>query len=219
MAVGVPVGIAENLGGQRLLLNRVNGFYELIFHTHWWLPAGIAVFGVVLFWTGNHRLEARVRTAGLIAVALAVVLGVVSYLVDTDLERAVDRSRELTRSVERHDWEKMRNILDKNTSVGVLGAKTVYANRDKIVQGAQDGVDLFGLQKVRILSMDGQQDQSRITVTMDVLTEQTQNPPTLPSSWQFDWDQTTNGIVLRRITCLRIGNAQGENAQVHFPKK
>src|SRR5437016_2951030 len=124
MGVRVPVEIAENPGGQTLLLNRVNGIYELLFHTPWWLPAGIAVLGVVLFWTGNNRLETRVRTAGLIVIALAVVLGVVSYLVDTDLERAVDRSRDLTRSVEHHDWEKMRSILDERTSVGVMGAKT-----------------------------------------------------------------------------------------------
>jgi HAMP domain-containing protein len=197
----------------------VNSVYELLFHTPWWLPAGIAVLGIVLFWTGNNRQEFRVRTTGLIVFLLAIVLAVMSYLIDTDLERAVDRSRQLTRAVEHHDWEKMRSILDRNTSVGVMGAKTVYVNSDKIIQGAQDGVDLFGLQKVRILSTDGQQDQSHITVTMDVLTEQTQNPPTLPSSWQFDWDQTGNGIVLRRITCLRIGTQQGENAQAHFPRK
>src|SRR5438552_17065971 len=100
MGVRVPVEIAENPGGQTLVLNRVNGIYELLFHTPWWLPAGIVVLGVVLFWTGNNRRETRVRTAGLIVIALAVVLGVGSYLVDTDLERGVGRWRELTCAVE-----------------------------------------------------------------------------------------------------------------------
>jgi len=195
----------------------MNRLYELLFHTPWWLPSGIAVLGIVLFITGNNRQEFRIRTAGLIAVLLAVLLAVVSYFVDTDLERAVDRSRNLTRSVEHHDWQIMRNILDAHTSVGVLGAANVYALREQIVNGAQQGVELYGLQHIRILSLDGRQDGSLITVTMDVLTEQTQPPPTLPSSWQFDWDQTPNGIVLRRITCLRIGNTNAEGARVHFP--
>ena len=45
-----------------------------IYETPWWLPSGIALLGIILFITGNNRLEKRLRLAGILVVALAVIL-------------------------------------------------------------------------------------------------------------------------------------------------
>jgi len=105
---------------------------DLLFQTPWWLPTLIAAAGVVIFVTGNARTETRVRTAGLAAVCLAILLAVVSYFVDTPRETAEKRSRELCYAFEQADWTKMTSILDKSTAVTVLNS-TVYASRDQIV--------------------------------------------------------------------------------------
>ena len=65
---------------------------DYLFHTPWWLPASIAVTGAVLFYVANNRQEVKLRTAGLVVVCVAVLLALVSYFVDTDLEKAVDLS-------------------------------------------------------------------------------------------------------------------------------
>src|SRR6266581_9667179 len=49
-----------------------------IYETPWWLPTGIALLGVILFVTGNNRLEKRLRIAGIIVIAFAVILALVS---------------------------------------------------------------------------------------------------------------------------------------------
>ena len=38
---------------------------QLLFDAPWWLPIGLAFFGIVLFWNGNRRQESKVRNAGL----------------------------------------------------------------------------------------------------------------------------------------------------------
>src|SRR5437762_12188710 len=92
---------------------------DLLFDAPWWLPTGLAAMGIFLFWTGNRRQEAKVRNAGfgLILAAIAVVL--LSYFVDTDVEKAVKRSKTLVYSVEKHDWATLRATLDPNVSLAM----------------------------------------------------------------------------------------------------
>ena len=52
---------------------------DLLFDTPWWLPPSIAGAGVVLFVTGNKRVEQKIRLAGLAVICLAVLLAAVSY--------------------------------------------------------------------------------------------------------------------------------------------
>src|ERR1051326_5423352 len=178
---------------------------ELLFHTPWWLPTALIALGVVLFIAGNNRMERRVRAAGLISMAAAVLLMLVSYLVDTDLERAENGSRQLVASVAASDWARMQGLLDPNCTVAVMNAVTVYNNRDQIVRGAQDAVGRYGLRAAGIRSLEAQQTGPLITVSVDVITEQdaTALRP-LPSSWQFEWQRGPGGWSITRITNLRI---------------
>src|SRR6476646_3389166 len=99
---------------------------ELLFHTPWWLPVTIAGVGVVLFITGNNRVEAKVRNAGLAIVALAILLVGVSWLVDTDLEKAVKDTKALVRAVNDRDWATMTRLLDPKASLAVANSGTPY---------------------------------------------------------------------------------------------
>src|SRR3954466_15846766 len=106
---------------------------ELLFQTPWWLPVTIGGIGVVLFITGNNRVEAKVRKAGLTIVALAVLLMGVSYFVDTDLEKAVKNTKALVRAVNDRDWPTMTSLLDPKASLAVQNSGTPYNDREKIV--------------------------------------------------------------------------------------
>jgi hypothetical protein len=135
---------------------------DLIFQTPWWLPTLIAVAGVILFVTGNARTETRVRTAGLGVIGLAVLLAVVSYLVDTPRETAEKRSRELCYAFEKADWPKMTSILDTGTTVTVLN-NTIYATREEIIAAAQRAHTQHGFKSVRVLNASAEQQDTLIT--------------------------------------------------------
>src|SRR5882724_8157377 len=97
-----------------------------IYETPWWLPTGIALLGFILFVTGNNRMEKRLRLAGIIVIALAVILAVASYLLDSDREKVVKRTYGLVESVEKRDWERMKTYLNPNVSL------TVFNGRDAL---------------------------------------------------------------------------------------
>src|SRR5215213_10065124 len=144
---------------------------ELLFDTPWWLPAVIAAAGVVLFVTGNRRVENKLRLAGVGVICIAILLTAVSYFVDTPRETAERRSRELVDAFERGDFEAMRKILHPTTAVTVLN-HTVYADRDQIIENAKEAYSRYGFKSVNVLFSHSEQVQTSITVTMTLLSEQ-----------------------------------------------
>ena len=189
---------------------------DLLFDTPWWLPAGIAAAGVVLFISGNKRQETRVRLAGVVAVALAALLMGVSYLVDTDAERAVKHSKALVDAFERQDWNKMESLLDPKVS---LAYKTVtfYNDRDAIMRAAREAAARYNFKSVDVISSEVLQVQTIITVTLKVVSvqDETMGRP-MPTTWQFDWQETGNGWIIFEIRCME--GPFGDQIQQYFPR-
>jgi hypothetical protein len=173
---------------------------------------------LIVFLSGNKRQMTGARNTGAGLIVLAVLVILVSYFVETDKERVTRQSRELIHAVNDRDWNKMRSLLDPRVSLAVLSS-TIYADRDQLVKGAQMAVDQYGLKSVTITSLDTQQTQTVITVNVDVLTVQdfSMGRP-IPSSWQFEWEQSGKEWSLFRITCLKVANEQGPQVQSRFPK-
>jgi len=192
---------------------------DLLFDAPWWLPTLLIGVGVVLFWNGNRRQEAKVRNAGLLAVLLGVAVMGVSYLVDTQAEKVEKQSVLLARSVERQDWTTLRNILSANTTVGVGDFGTLYATRDQIVDAAKQAVERYGVKNIRVLSSSFERSPSLITVYMTLYSEHEQSGRPITTSWQFDWEPSGKDWSLVHITCLNIGNVRGDAAARQFPPR
>jgi hypothetical protein len=191
---------------------------DLLFDAPWWLPTLLAGLGIFLFWNGNRRGESKVRNAGIGVILAAVVVLALSYFIDTPKETAVKRSHTLVRSVEQHDWNTLRTTMDPAVSLGVLGWRDLYGNRDDIIGGARAAVDQYGLRNLHILSTSAEQSDQLISVTMTVLSEQefTQGRP-IPTSWKLEFQKSGKDWPLVRITCINIAGRTGETAGRQFP--
>ena len=119
-----------------------------IYETPWWLPTGIALLGIILFVTGNNRLEKRLRLAGIAVIALAVILALVSYLLDSDREKVIKRTHGLVESVEKRDWARMANYLHPNVTIAT------FSGRDAVVTAAKNAAEYSDLRQVRVISLD-----------------------------------------------------------------
>lgn len=181
---------------------------ELLFDAPWWLPALIAGLGVGLFIIGNNRQETRIRAAGIILIALAMLALGVSYLVDTPREQVIGKTRRLVQSVETRDWPTMTTLLDPRCSL------EKYGNRDQIVKAAQEVCEQFNVKSIRITSLVAEQTDSLFTVTLNVLSEQdlTLGRP-YPTSWQLGWQKSASGWLLRTIKVLE-SRQPGSQAEV-----
>jgi HAMP domain-containing protein len=191
---------------------------DYLFNTPWWLPTTIAVVGAVLAYSANKRQETRLRATGLAVILLAVLLGVVSYFVDTDLEKAVKQTRQLVNAFEEKDWDAFRAGLHPNTSLGVLNGLTLYRGRDMIATKAREASDRYGFRAVNITSLKSRQDQTLITVTIGIVSTQditAMRPVT--STWEFDYLEAADGWYLNEVRAVEIGRQQGQGMQSMFP--
>src|SRR5688572_16181577 len=116
---------------------------ELLFDTPWWFPAVVAAAGIVLFVSGNKRVDNKIRLSGVGVICIAILLTAVSVFIDTPRETAERRSRELVDAFERGDFATMATILHPTTAVTVLNT-TVYADRDEIIERAKTAYTQYG---------------------------------------------------------------------------
>lgn len=171
---------------------------DLLFDTPWWLPVAIAVVGIALFASGNNRQKSPLRNVGLGVVALAGVLLLVSYLVDTDKEKVIDRTNALVRSVGERDWKTFTSLLDPQTSFAG------YVGRDQLAEGARLSAETFGVKSTTVLGREVKDDQTLITVTVDALSQQDTPPYPLRSTWDFDWQQRGDEWLLYEIRMISV---------------
>lgn len=188
---------------------------DFFFDIPWWIPAGFALVGIVIWLTGKHRGERRLQRKGYLPLLVAVVLSLVSYLGQTDTEKASAQARRIVAAANEQNWTAMRAALDPNTSFAM------YADRDQITWAAGRAVAQYGVKSVRVLSMETKQTDGVMTVTFDVISFQdaTMGRP-IVSTWEMEWQQTPESTwVLETITLLRAGQESGESVQRYLPKK
>jgi hypothetical protein len=169
---------------------------DWLFDTPWWLLAMLVGVGAVIFVAGNRRQERHVMRMGLILFLAGVALAGLSWFVDTDQERAVAHTRAIARAVDQRDWDKLKALLEPNTSL------EGYNSRDEIVRVGRATAERIGLKNVRLLSVTPTQNQTIITVDVEALSEQDLFPGNTPTSWQFQYQNLGNGWRLTSIQAL-----------------
>ena len=175
---------------------------EFFFDAPWWFPAGLAVVGLVLLFSGNRRQEKRMLAAGAGVLALAAGAFAVSHFVQTPTERAVARTRTLVAAVGSGDWATVRANLDPDT--------TVFAFRgpDEIARAAEAGAATVGLQSAVVSGLTAERTDTDIAVDVAVFSTQsgTMDRP-VKSSWRLTFQNLgTGGFELYRIEPLPDGN-------------
>src|SRR5687767_12714217 len=163
-----------------------------IYETPWWLPTGIALLGVILFVTGNNRLEKRLRLAGIIVIALAVILAVLSFFLDSDREKVVKRTHGLVNSIEARDWNRMATYLHPNVAV------VTFTGRDAVVNAARNAAEYSNLRQVRVVSLDATVLPDQIRTTLRVNT--TLRDGTGLTDWVLEWEEMDGNWVVHHIT-------------------
>jgi hypothetical protein len=192
---------------------------DWLFETPWWLPTLIVAVGVFLLWNGNRLTNSKLTRAGAAACLLAVLLVIISALVNTPKERAIAGSKKLINSFEKRDWTSFQSVLAPDVSVTLLNdPQTIYPNRQTLVAAAKDAQDRYNFSSVRITSMSAVQADTLISVNIDIITVQ-EKPVNFPvtSAWRFEWQEAADGWALERIIALKIANQSVDRVRPMFP--
>ena len=193
---------------------------DLLFHTPWWLPTTIVAAGIILFLAGNKRTKATLRNVGAVVAGLGVLLAVVSYLVDTDVEQVEKRTRQLVESAGRQDWKTVESLLapDARFSFNQTGGRR-YGNRGDLLDGARRAAERTGLRSAFVTSLEPQQTGGLITTAVRVFSDQEKLGHQIPSDWQLDWEKHDGKWVVGEIRLIQVGNVAAEEINQVMPVK
>jgi hypothetical protein len=190
---------------------------DLLFDTPWWLPTALVAIGLALFFTGNSRMNKGLRTAGLAVVLAGVLIGVVSYLVDTDKETVAKRARQLVQSAGQQDWTKVQTLMSPGVQFNFEGRH--YGDRDTLIQNASSTAKLIGLHDGTVTSLTPEQSGSEITTGMRIFTTQDKTSGTeLPSDWKLTWKKEGGQWVVTEIRLIQVGQLGASEIQDQRPK-
>lgn len=187
---------------------------QWLFDTPWWALLLLVALGSVILVAGNRRQDKSILSTGAVILCLGIVLLLLSYFIDTNLEKAENRTRGIAAAVNQRDWNQLGTLLDPNT------AFAWYRNRDEIMAGGQQTAERIGLKNVRLIGVEATQDGTLITVSVDAISEQDLFPGTTPTSWRFTYENLGSGWKLTRIEPLanRIVTADMIQQQLARPR-
>jgi hypothetical protein len=192
---------------------------DLLFDVPWWIPTLLAIIGIALMFRGNAQQKPGVRTAGLAVFALAVGWFLMSYFVDTDKEKARKGTKVLLQAVVDQNWTKFQSMLTPQASVTVQGQPTGVTGAENVRTMAQTGAEAIHLTGASMRSAEAEQDGAFIQIQAQVVSiEEFPQAPTMPSTWQFTWENTPAGWRVREIRLIKLGDLRPEDMKQMMPK-
>ena len=186
---------------------------DSFFDLPWWVPAGLAVAGIALFLWANARTRKREQAFGLGLIALAVLLAVVSYLVDTPRETVEKRTRMFVAAVVAKDKPGIGDLLASDASAFAW-------NKQDIIEGAVYYADETGLSGARLISLEAVKDGdvfvSYITVWSQHSGASSFPMADLTSQWKLEWARDKEKWVIVAIVPLQIGPIAREDIERRY---
>jgi hypothetical protein len=187
---------------------------QLLANIPWWFTLFLIFAGALAVYYGNRRIDTRTRSAGLLVVSLAMLLGAARFLIDTPAEMVERRTRQIVDCCDKQDWPRLAGLLDADTQLDVSGkehelavANMNFRGADNVTKDAQAAAEAAKLKAIQIMSLKTEPVEGMITVTFGVYTVQdsTQGQP-FPSSWEFDYFPSGSRWDLRTIKLTSWGN-------------
>ena len=181
---------------------------DFLFDTPYWALALFALVGVALYVSGNGRQDKKLKLAGLAGLAIAGLLAVLSYFIDTDKEIVTKGTRDLAAAVEKKDRATAERLLHPKVS---FGGPT---DRAKLIERILTAADEYKLKDIKVSAIEVKPDGQDLAVNFSATAniEFGGMSFTPPSTWQFIWEKTPDRgwqiRVIRPISVSGMDNAQ-----------
>jgi hypothetical protein len=192
---------------------------DLLLSPPWWLYCSIIAIGLFVWVSGNKRIDPRSRWIGIGIIALGAAMAVMSFLIETDVQKVNRQSKELVQAVVDQNWDKFKSLLAPDARFSIEGLPPRSRSRDDLLAGTKFAVAKYGLRSAGANIEETKKQDYIITTTIHVFSTGDLDPGhPMPSRWQFDWIKTPDGHwVISDIRALEIGNAKGSDMDTLIP--
>jgi hypothetical protein len=169
--------------------------YAFFSEIPWWLPLGLVLVGLVLFWTGNNRLEQGIKYSGIALAGLGLVTAIVSYCLESDRELVLRQTRQIVQAVETRDWPTVESLMDPDVAL------LEWRGRKQLVAGARMYAERFNLKRAKVASVQTTQTRPTIVLTMRVFADAGEIT-NYPTDWELEWEKIGGNWLLTQIEPL-----------------
>jgi hypothetical protein len=175
---------------------------DYLFDTPYWLLGVVGVAAIALLVSGNSRQDKRLRSAGMAVFGVAVLLGLLSFFVDTDKEKVNKRTRQLVAAVEKKDKDTVGRLLHPQARLGGRDGM----DKGQIVERVGTAVDQFNIKGIRITSMDVRAVDEDIEVILSATADMDLQVWSggVPSDWRLVWEKSGGEWLVREIVPLKV---------------
>ena len=168
----------------------------------WYLPVVVAFGAIALMAQGNARLNKKLKNAGLALSAVAGLIVLTSYMLESGREKATRLTREIASAVDARDWEKFDALLDPKVRFS-----PIYNGKAELSAGAKKSADAVGVKDISLTGIDVRDEPGGYTVTfMATADVTTGGGRRVPTNWKFYFGTSSTGdadsMLLYRIEAL-----------------
>jgi hypothetical protein len=172
---------------------------DFLFDTPYWFLGLLGVIGAALWMSGNSRQNDGLKRSALGVFLLAVILALLSILIDTDKEKVIRRTRQLVAAVEKQDQPSAAKLLHPQVQLFEMDKPAIL---NRIASAASE----FHIKSIRINSIDVQPMDRDLSAVMSATTDvdlPIWSGP-IPSTWKMVWEKTDQGWLLRDISPINV---------------
>jgi hypothetical protein len=171
---------------------------SMLLNSPYWLIALLGVLAVVLMLTGLRRNQPNLRIGAMAVIALAALLLVLRFTVDTDEKRIERDTRAMIAAIARNDWNAAAPYLKH--------AQLMTFQGDELVSHAKERAGSYGLTDVKVNSIDLKPEPNVYVVTLSVTSyHKGQMMDSIPSTWSLEYQKRSQNWVLTNLVPIRIG--------------
>lgn len=166
---------------------------DWLYELGWWAPGALGLAGLSLALRWGRKTQQR---AGLGLLALAIVLGLTSFLVDSDREQVVRRTRQLAAAIEKRDWETLKPLVHAHVSM-------LWVNgREQFIETARRGTEASELKTLRVSSLDTQPPRGGYCEVTAQFAGQFERFGAGYARFKLEWEKTPEGWQVSKVVFL-----------------
>ncbi|HEX5243046.1 MAG TPA: hypothetical protein VFW23_07240 [Tepidisphaeraceae bacterium] len=192
---------------------------DLLFDVPWWIPTLIGLIGLAAYWTTRENPASKARRVGLILILVAIGWSAMSYFVDTDKEKVIKGTKALVQDVVNEKWDQFKSMMAPDVQFRVEKSNSRADGPNELTEAAKAGAESIHLRSAALSRAQAQQTGPLITVSTDIFsTQELPGAPTMRSSFEFDWEQTSAGWKVREIRITQIGGQSAGDIEQFVPR-
>lgn len=183
--------------------------YEMVFAVPWYIPTSLIGAAIAIFIWANNRLNLPGKRFALALGLFATLWTVVSYLVETPMEKVDAATRQFVRAIVAQDRTRLASLLDEQ-------AMAYNWNKPQIMDGAIHYANETGLKGARIIGLKIEQEGTNLVSYLGVWSQHEGGKmimTDLNSQWRLDWRLNGDHWQLEQITPIQIGQVQRDQIE------